>query len=57
MKEESEGVVKAATQLVKNATKQFEHDTESYSTVNDITSSENEFVPELLKLFIKELRN
>ena len=35
MKEESERVVKAATQLIKNATKQFEGETESYSTVND----------------------
>ena len=43
--------------LIKNATKQFEHDTESYSTVNDITSSENEFAPELQNVFIKELRN
>ena len=38
LKEEPERVVKAATQLIKNATKQFEHETESYSTVNDITS-------------------
>ena len=55
MKEESERVVKAATQLIKNAIKQFEHETESYSTVNNITSPENEFVRELPKVFIKEL--
>ena len=40
MKEESERVVKAATQLIKNATKQFEGETESYSTVNDNFSGE-----------------
>ena len=55
MKEESERVVKAAAQLIKNAIKKFEHETESYPTVNDITSPENELVPELLKVFIKEL--
>ena len=55
MKEESKRVVKAATQLIKNAIKQFEHETESYSTVNNITSPENEFVRELPKVFIKEL--
>ena len=54
MKEESEWVVKAAAQQIKNAIKQFEHETESYPTVDDITSPENEFVPGLLKVFIKE---
>ena len=57
MKEESEWVVKAAAQLTKNATKHFEHETKSYPTVNDKTSPENEFAPELLKVFIKELRH
>ena len=57
MKEESEWVVKGAAQLIKNATKHFEHETKSYPTVNDKTSPENEFAPELLKVFIKELRH
>ena len=43
MKEESDRVVKAAAQLIKNAIKQFEHETESYPTADDITSSVNEF--------------
>ena len=55
MKEESERVVKKAAQLTKNAIKEFKHKTESYPTVDDIASPENEFVPELLKVFIKEL--
>ena len=33
---------------MKTAIKLFEHETESFATVNDITSPENEFVPELL---------
>ena len=55
VKEESERVVKAAAQLIKNAIKQFEQRTESYPTVEDITSPESEFVTVLLKVFIKEL--
>ena len=45
MKEESDRAVKAAAQLIKNAIKQFEHETESYPTADDITSPENEFAP------------
>ena len=57
MKEESERVVKAAAQLIKKTIKQSEHDTESYPTVDYITSPEKEFAPELLKAFIKEFWN
>ena len=45
MKEESDRAVKAAAQLIKNGIKQFEHETESYPTADDITSPENEFAP------------
>ena len=55
MREESEWVVKVAAQLIKNTIKQFELGTESHPTVDDINSPENELVPELLKVFIKEL--
>ena len=57
MKEESEWVVKAAAQLIKKTIKQSEHETESYPTVDYITSPEKEFAPELLKAFIKEFWN
>ena len=43
MKEESDRAVKAAAQLIKNAIKQFEHETESYPTADDITTSVTEF--------------
>ena len=53
--EESERVAKGPAQVIKNAIKQLENETESYPIVHDIASLENGFVPQLLNMFIKKL--
>lgn len=53
--DESERIVKTAAQLIRNAMKQFEHDTDSYPTADDVKCSESKFVPQLLNVFIQEL--
>ena len=53
--QETERVVKTAAKLIKDAIKNFEHETNTYPSVDDILCSENSHVPELLKVFVDEL--
>ena len=54
-KDESERVIKAAAELIKDAIKRFDHETNFYPTAEDVKSLGNESVPQLLNVFIREL--
>ena len=53
--DEAERIIKTAAKLIKNAIKNYTHETDFYPTVDDIKNTENEFVPLALQTFIKEL--
>ena len=43
--DEAERIIKTAAKLIKNAIKNHTHETDFYSTADDINNTENEFVP------------
>ena len=53
--DEAERIIKTAAKLIKNAIKNYTHETDFYPTIDDIKNTENEFVPLALQTFIKEL--
>ena len=53
--DEAEHIVKTAAQLLKNAIKNHQHDTDYYPTVNDILCTTIDHLPGILKVFVSEL--
>ena len=47
--------MKTAAKLIKDVIKNYEHETNTYPSVDEILCTENSHVPELLKVFMDEL--
>lgn len=53
--DEAERIIKTAAKILKGVIKNHTHQTDFYPTIDDIRNSNNDHVPDLLKLFVAEV--